>query len=201
MRYPWLRFVPIVSILVACGGSATVATPAKDPSSKKTETSSVVPAVGPVDGVACAGAIDPVPEGVKEIVDDVFARSAIDESGKGKLCMTRIFEVVAPIKVYRVWNSQKSYTEFGKWWSFAKPMGPVEAYREQNAICPEWSDLDRVTVCEIKVGARFAVGPGQSAMCASTQYEKSSVNQVYIPNDTREEKVFVDHCESLGAWP
>ncbi len=201
MRYPWLRFVPIAAILVACGGSAAVESPAKDPSSEKVETPTTSPGVGPVDGIACVGAIAPVPEGVKEVIDDVFARSAIDETGKGKLCMTRVFEVVAPLKVYRVWNSQKSYTEFGKWWSFDKPAGSVATYREQNAICPEWSDLDRLTVCEIKVGARFAVGPGQSATCASTKYEKSAVNQVFIPNDTREQKVFVDHCEQMGAFP
>lgn len=201
MQNPWLRFVPILSILVACGGSAVVAPPAKVPSSEKVETPMTPPAVGPVDGIACVGSIAPLPEGVKEVSDDEFARSAVDESGKGKLCMTRVFEAVAPLKVYRVWNSQKSYTEFGKWWSFDKPTGPVGTYREQNAICPEWSDLDRLTVCEIKVGARFAVGPGQSATCTATKYEKSPVNQVFIPNDTREQKVFVDHCESLGAWP
>ena len=136
-----------------------------------------------------------------KVSDEELAKSAVDETGKGKLCMARVFEATAAVKVYRVWNSQKTYTEFGKWWSFAKPSGPVATYREQNAICPEWSDLDRLTVCEIKVGARFAIGPGQSATCASTAYAKSSVNQVYIPNDTRENKVFVDHCEQLGPWP
>jgi hypothetical protein len=154
-----------------------------------------------LDDVACKGAIGAPPDGVKEVTDEALARAAIDESGKGKLCMARVFEVVAPLKVYRVWNSQKTYTELGKWWSFAKPVGPVETYREQNAVCPEWSALDRLTVCELKVGARFAAGPGQSATCETAKYEKSSVNQVFIPNDTRENKVFVDHCEQLGAFP
>lgn len=190
-----------LSIVVGCGGSAGVDGRANTPVDEHAATETAMPAMGPVDGVACVGSIDAVPEGAKEVVDEPLAKSAIDETGKGKLCMTRVFEVIAPIKVYRVWNSQKSYTELGKWWSFSKPAGPVDVYREQNAICPEWSDLDRVSVCELKIGSHFAVGPGQSATCAATKYEKSAVNQVFIPNDTREEKVFVDHCEQLGAFP
>jgi hypothetical protein len=188
-------------LVVGCGGSAAVEGPVKTPVDTNAPSDISMPAVGPVDGVACVGAIDSVPEGAKEVADEGLAKSAIDETGKGKLCMTRVYEVIAPIKVYRVWNSQKTYTELGKWWSFTKPAGPVDAYREQNAICPEWSDLDRVSVCELKVGSHFAVGPGQSATCAATKYEKSPVNQVFIPNDTREQKVFVDHCEQLGAFP
>jgi hypothetical protein len=185
---------------IACGGGATVTPPPSTPDSE-TATETALPAVGPIDGVACVGTFDPLPEGVKEIADEALAKEAVDVTGKGKLCTARVFEVVTPVKVYRVWNSQKTYTEFGKWWSFSKPTGPADRYREQNAICPEWSDLDRLSVCEIKVGARFAVGPGQSATCETKTYEKSVVNQVFIPNDTRAEKVFVDHCEQMGTWP
>ncbi|HMY16662.1 MAG TPA: hypothetical protein PKA58_10115 [Polyangium sp.] len=201
MRVLFPILLSIGSTLVACGGSAAVDVQVKTGGSEVAPVKPEIAAVGPVDGVACVGAVNAVPEGAKEVSDEGFAKSAIDETTKGKLCMARVYEAIAPIKVYRVWNSQKSYTEFGKWWSFDKPAGPVDAYREQNAICPEWSDLDRVSVCEIKVGARFAVGPGQSAKCATTTYEKSAVNQVFIPNDTREQKVFVDHCEQLGNFP
>ncbi len=201
MRILFPILFSFASTLVACGGAASVEGPPKtgenDPPTAKPE----IAAVGPVDEVACVGSIDAVPEGAKEVADEDLAKSAIDATDKGKLCMTRVYETVTPIKVYRVWNSQKTYTELGKWWSFAKPAGPVDTYREQNAICPEWSDLDRLSVCEIKVGAKFAVGPGQSAQCTSKRYEKSPMNQVFIPNDTREGKVFVDHCEQLGAFP
>lgn len=200
MRPSYTALLIMTLIAGGCGGSAAIE-PAKQPSAEHVSAPAPSTPVGPVDGVACVGTVAALPEGVKEVSDDSLARSAIDESGKGKLCMARIFEVVAPMKVYRVWNSAKSYTEFGQWWSFAKPVGPVETYREQNAVCPEWSALDRVTVCELKVGARFAIGPGQSAKCTSTQYEKSAVNQLFIPNDTREDKLFVDHCEQLGAFP
>ncbi len=201
MRISLATFLVISSATVGCGGVGAVDAPVEHPATQTKTPEPAIPPIGPVDGVACVGAVNPPPAGAKEVPDDELAKSAIDATGKGKLCTARIFEATAPIKVYRVWNSQKSYTEFGKWWSFAKPVGPVATYREQNAICPEWSDLDRLSVCEIKVGARFAAGPGQSATCASSSYEKSSVNQVFIPNDTRENKVFVDHCEQLGAWP
>lgn len=190
----------LACLLAACGGSAAVVTQPVTPSDKPSvETKPSVS--GPVDGIACVGTFDRTHEGMKEVTDEALATSAIDATGKGKMCMARVFEATTPIKVYRVWNSSKTYTEFGKWWSFDKPVGPIDAYRQQNAICPEWSNLDRLTVCEIKPGARFAVGPGQSATCAEQSYEKSPANQVFIPNDTRENKVFVDHCEPLGAWP
>lgn len=186
---------------VGCGGSVALEPGAKQPTAEHVSAHAPSTPIGPIDGVACAGTIASLPEGLKEVSDDIVAGSALDESGKGKLCMARIYEVVAPMKVYRVWNSEKSYSEFGQWWSFAKPTGPLEAYRAQNAICPEWSALDRVTVCEIKVGTRIAIGPGQSAKCTTAEYEKSAVNQVFIPNDTRENKVFVDNCQQLGAFP
>jgi hypothetical protein len=201
MTLPKVAFLISLVALMGCGSSAVVDGPPKTPIDDHPPKESVMPAIGPVDGIACVGSIDAAPEGAKEVADEVLAKSAIDETGKGKLCMTRVYEVTAPIKVYRVWNSQKSYTELGKWWSFSKPVGPVASYREQNAICPEWSELDRLSVCELKVGAHFALGPGQSATCNEAKYEKSPVNQVFIPNDTREQKVFVDHCEQLGAFP
>ncbi|MBK9259670.1 MAG: hypothetical protein IPM54_07490 [Polyangiaceae bacterium] len=201
MHKLWTLFVPFTLSFIGCGGAAVVAPPPADVPTEAGDKTTSLPAVGPTDGVACVGTIDALPDGAKEVTDEPFAQAAIDATGKGKLCMARVFEALKPLKVYRVWNSQKTYTEFGSWWSFAKPVGPVETYREQNAICPEWSDLDRVTVCEIKVGARFAVGPGQSAACETAKYEKSAVNQVFIPNDTRENRVFVEHCEQLGAFP
>ena len=139
MRVLFPILLSIGSTLVACGGSAAVDVQVKTGGSEVAPVKPEIAAVGPVDGVACVGAVNAVPEGAKEVSDEGFAKSAIDETTKGKLCMARVYEAIAPIKVYRVWNSQKSYTEFGKWWSFDKPAGPVDAYREQNAICPEWN--------------------------------------------------------------
>src|SRR5262249_4595951 len=103
------------------------------------------PAPPPVDGVACTGKIDPPPEGTKEVKDEALLKQALDATGKGKLCTGRVFEATRPVKIYRVWNSAKAYTELGKWWSLYVPSGPVDKYREQNAICPEWSELNKLS--------------------------------------------------------
>ncbi len=47
--------------------------------------------------------------------------------------------VYRPVKIYRVWNKAKPYTQLGRWWSFSVPKGPVDDYRKNNAICLEWS--------------------------------------------------------------
>lgn len=133
--------------------------------------------------------------------DAVLLQEALGKSGEGKLCAGRVLEAMQSVTVYRVWNSAKDYTEFGRWWSFSKPTGPVEKYRADNAICPEWSDLNQLTACSLKVGARYVVGPGQSAQCMMMLYDRSAINQVYIPNDTRVSKVYVENCVRMGAWP
>jgi len=157
--------------------------------------------VSPLDGQTCVGSFDPAPAGTQPTDDAPLLQAALGKAGEGKLCAGQALEATQPVTVYRVWNQAKDYTEFGSWWSFMRPTGSVEHYREDNAICPEWSELNQLTVCTIKVGAHFVVGPGQSASCMMMMYGKSSVNQVYIPNDTRASKVYVEGCTRLGAWP
>ena len=161
---------------------------------------------GPIDGIACVGTIVAAPEGAKAAGDRAAAEAVLQKSlgatDAGSLCTGQVFEAAAPIKVYRVWNSEKEYTQMGGWWSFDPPSGTREQYREQNAVCEEWSQLDRLIVCEIKVGALFVVGPGQSAACkVGPSYPKSATNQVFIPNDGRKNEIFVDNCEQKGNWP
>ena len=38
--------------------------------------------------------------------------------------------------------------------------GTVDSYRQENAICPEWSDLNQLTRCTLKAGAHVVIGPG-----------------------------------------
>ena len=83
----------------------------------------------------------------------------------------------------------------------AKGLGTVASYREENAICPEWSELNQLTRCTVKLGARIVVGPGQSASCMAMVYDKSPVNQVYMANDTRVGMLHVEGCTQLGMWP
>lgn len=191
MRTRLLAFILLASLVAACAPALHGAAPAS-------------PALraGPIGGSACAGAIDAPPAGTRAVDDAALLQESLGETGKGKLCTGQVFEATQPLPVYRVWSAAREYTELGRWWSLGRPAGPLAAYREQNAICPEWSALDALSVCEVKVGARFVIGPGQSARCdGGAGYGKSPANQIYIPNDTRAQRVFVQNCRRLGAWP
>lgn len=156
----------------------------------------------PLDSAPCVGSVVSPPKGLKEVKDATFqATPPLDKTDAGKLCKAKVFEVVSPVTVWRVWNKSKAYTEKGQWWSFSRPKGPVSQYRHDNEICPEWSDLDMLTSCKLKVGARIAVGPGQSAKCLSVTYPKSAVNQVFVPNDGRKGVFHVGNCSKATAWP
>ena len=113
-----------------------------------------------------------------------------------------IYQVTAPTTVYRVWTAAKAYTQLGGWWSFTAPRGPRAAYQRDNAICAEWSALDTVSSCTIKLGTRIVVGPGQSADCeGDADFAASATNQVFIPNDTRKGQLFVEGCTAGVPWP
>jgi hypothetical protein len=201
-RVSFALVIPLVfSWAFACApGSRPAGTTPAAPNAAQAEAPPA-PDPAPLDGEACTGAIDAPPPAARAVRDEALLREALDLSGKGKLCTGRVYEAVGPVTVYRVWHAARAYTEFGRWWSFSRPSGPVAAYREQNAICAEWSALDVVSECTIKAGARFVVGPGQSARCdGGVVYPKSAVNQVYIPNDTRAGKVFVEGCRQLGPF-
>jgi hypothetical protein len=185
--------------LVACGGAPpAVVTASGEPAATQAHEA---PAVGK-DGQACVGGIVTPPEGLAAAQDDALLAQAVDVTGKGKLCTGEVFQATAKVTVYRVWNSAKDYTLLGGWWSFAAPKGPVAGYRADNAICPEWSDLNVVSSCHLKVGAKVVVGPGQSAACDhDLTYPKSATNQVFIPNDSRSQKVYVEDCTPGAPWP
>lgn len=154
-----------------------------------------------VDGVACVGEIGALPDGLVEVINAQVLGQAQGASEKGGICAGKTFVVDRPVRAYRVWDSAKSYTQLGRWWSFARPEGPKDGYRHDYAICPSWSALDHLVACDIKPGATIAVGPTQSAACDEGVYAKTAANQVYVPNDTRADKVFVDNCRDEGAWP
>jgi hypothetical protein len=142
------------------------------------------------------------PEGARPVEDPALLASALGAAGAGKLCAGAVFEAMRPLVVYRVWQRDRPYTELGRWWAFERPEGPREQYRARNAICPEWSALDALSRCELRAGARFVLGPGQSARCeGGATLAASPTNQVYIDNDARAQRVLVERCEPLGAWP
>ena len=154
-----------------------------------------------IDGIACVGKVETPPQGLVEINDIALLQQTLGASSQGKLCTGKVFQAEEPVTVYRVWNSDKSYTVYGSWWSFEEPEGPKQEYREDNGICPSWSTLDRMTSCTIKVGSKIVVGPGQSAECKNFTYPKSDVNQVFIANDSRDNIILVDNCTEAINWP
>lgn len=149
----------------------------------------------------CVGAVIAPPVGMVETTDDALLASAIGAPTKGALCKGKVFVAEKPVTVYRVWDASKSYTLYGRWWSFDLPKGPKQAYQVANDICPEWSPLNIMSSCTIKVGTKIVVGPGQSAQCTSALLPASPVNQVYIPNDSRNNILFVENCSEGTPWP
>lgn len=159
------------------------------------------PAKG-IDGAACVGHAPAHINGLKPVKDDNLTRYAQGITDKGGLCDSKTFKAVEPITVYRVYDGSKPYTATGRWWSFNQPVPPKDQYRKDNAICPEWSNLDRLTVCKIQVNAVIAVGTTQSATCADgSTYPKNANIQVYIPNDSQNKVMLVDNCQEQGEWP
>ena len=136
-----------------------------------------------------------------EVNAPALLQSAIGAPGAGGLCSGKVFEVVAPVPVFRVWAAAGVDSAFGRWWSLTEPEGPRKAYRAANGICREWSTLDRASRCLLKAGARVVIGPGQSAQCNAGLLAQSAVNQVYVPNDTRNNVLWVEHCTPGVPWP
>ena len=153
-------------------------------------------------GELCPGQIQAPSDGLMEINDDALLQSAEDINGYGKLCAGKVFAVQKPLTVYRVWDSSRPYSVTGQWWSFDAPKGSRDSYRAAEDICQEWSALDRMSTCTLKVGTHIVVGPGQSVGCQNgLSYQASPVNQVYVPNDGKNNQLFVD-CPNPGVvWP
>lgn len=199
-----MRLLPLLSVLAllaACTGEPAPNT-APQPTATPSATQAIPPPPPPAS--ACPGKIDAPADGLKEVDDAALLKSALGDPGKGALCAGKVFEATKPITVYRVWNKAKPYTQLGRWWSFARPLGPVDAYQKANDICPEWSALDVMSECKVKVGAHIVIGPGQSATCEKSSLPASATNQVFINNDTRDpakQVVFVDGCTPGAAWP
>ncbi len=158
-------------------------------------------ALSGIDGIACVGQIIAPPPGMEVVSDEALLQDALGASGEGELCAGQVLVALEPVTVYRVWDSAREYTRYGSWWSFQLPEGPRPQYRQDNSICPSWSELDRMSACTVKVGAKLVVGPGQSAQCKQMIYAKSATNQVYIPNDARNDVLHVQDCTAGAVWP
>ena len=194
-----LSMLLVASLLAGCSTlpSSTSAL-MKSPATTVPVTEPVTTAVA----VDCVGTIQAPAAGLEATSDPELLQSALGQPNKGQLCMGQVFVAAAPVKVYRVWDQAKSYTLYGRWWSFMLPKGPTDQYREANAICPGWSVLNQMSSCTLKVGSKIVVGPGQSADCGEgLVYPRSAVNQVYINNDSRNNVLWVENCDAGSAWP
>lgn len=149
----------------------------------------------------CVGDIMPMPDGMAEITDQDLLAKAIGAPTKGMLCKGKVFVVEKEVTVYRVWDAKNALPLYGNWWSLTLPTSSRFAYQVNNAICPEWSALNKMSACTIKLGTKIVVGPGQSAQCKGVLLPTSAVNQVYVPNDKKIDALFVENCGTDMAWP
>lgn len=167
-----------------------------------TACSTVSPSNSLRSATSCIGSILPTPPGLVVTTDTELLQQALGAPGEGKLCQGQVMIAEAPVLVYRVWDQAKPYSLYGSWWSFEKPLTQREQYRRDNAICPEWSALDIVSVCQIKIGSKLVIGTGQSADCqGDTDLPTSPVNQVYLPNHQQQNQIQVEQCSLGEPWP
>lgn len=149
----------------------------------------------------CVGIAD-VPNSLMLTDKTVWGEQAFGRPQKGGLCKGGIYKVKTPLDVYRVWDSSKPWSQFGNWWSFKAPSLTRQAYRINNAICPSWSQLDRVVKCTLKNETEVVVGVGQSVQCSKQDgdiyYPPSPETQIFIPAPVRSA---VGNCTLSPAWP
>jgi hypothetical protein len=155
-----------------------------------------------IDGVACVGSVAASVAGMSESSNAALLNKAQFQTGKGGVCSAKVFSVTEPVVLYRVFDSNNPYSKFGGWWTLKRPAGSRDDYRAANAICKEWSNLDRLISCELRPGSQVVVGTTQSAVCDDgTTYPKTAENQVYVPNDGRAGIVHVGACSEGVGWP
>ena len=158
--------------------------------------------IGVQEGDYCVGSVNTTIAGLRAEASDKLMPQANGAAGKGGVCAAQSFVAVEPITVYRLYDSSRPWTAQGAWWSMNRPSGTRESYRAQNAICKEWSPIDRLVVCKIKPHTELVLGTTQSVTCSENEtYPATADIQVYIPNNARENQIYVEECEDQGVWP
>lgn len=155
-----------------------------------------------IDGEKCVGMTPATVEGLSPNNDSTLLKKAQYETGKGGVCTAKSFVATAPLNVYRVYDEKKPWSAYGGWWAMTRPSGSKDDYRANNAICKEWSNLDRLISCQVKIGAEIVLGTTQSVTCEDgSTYPKTAAVQVYIPNDQKNSVLYVENCREEGRWP
>lgn len=158
-------------------------------------------AVG-IDGEACAGHLPEAMAGLVPADNPALLQQAQLASGKGGTCAAKVYSVQAPMVLYRVFDSSAPFSRLGKWWSAVRPTGTVEGYRAAFAICPQWSQLDRLVSCEVRPGTQVVIGTTQSVTCPDgSVFPKTAEPQVFVPNNGLDGIVHVGACKNEGTWP
>jgi len=155
-----------------------------------------------IDGAPCVGGVIDSTPGLVEAKNPQLLERARMPTDKGGVCAAKVFSISSPIRLYRVFSSGNPHSKFGSWWTLRQPDGTREDYRAENAICNEWSKLDRVVSCEVRPGSQIVIGTTQSAACSDGSiYPKSATNQVFVPNDGRAGIIHVGACSESAVWP
>ncbi|MBQ4864803.1 hypothetical protein J8L98_24265 [Pseudoalteromonas sp. MMG013] len=132
----------------------------------------------------------------KPIKDTELLAQAIGEPLKGKLCQGTVYQSTQEVTIYRAWNSTNPNSQFGQWWSFQYPSGTIADYRKNYEICYQWSPLDKLVQCTLKIGTNVVVGNGQSEQCSEyLSYPVSAKQQVFIAASAGA----VENCQSFNG--
>jgi hypothetical protein len=179
--------LPLTLALATCACAAAPTTP--DPSPARPT-------------LACEGRLPDALTGLSPISSANLLARAQQPPGKGGVCDAQAYAVDAPLTLYRVFDASKPYTSHGAWWSLTHPGDSRDAYRADNAICPEWSPLNQLISCELRPGSVVVVGTTQSATCADgATLPQTHTLQVYVLNDTRAGISHVGACAEPSPWP
>jgi hypothetical protein len=142
------------------------------------------PAITPANAPACEGSVV-LPSALagkfKSVDDPKLLDKAMGEPLAGGLCQGAVYQSTEEVTIYRAWNSTNPGSQFGSWWALTKPAGKTADYRKDYEICYQWSPLDKLVQCTLKVGTTVVVGNGQSAKCSDyLEYPVSEAQQVFI---------------------
>ena len=119
----------------------------------------------------------------ERVGDSALERSAtrLPDSGGVRCAQAYRLKAGKTASVYRVYGGKG--WRFGRWWTFTRPSGDSTMYRKDYEICRAWNSLDSIAVCALKAGTRFAIGPGQSAVCGNDPgYGTSDSLQTFFAN-------------------
>lgn len=120
--------------------------------------------------------------------------NAVKPPGQGGLLSGAVIRLHADTPVYRLWSgpakkdARGNTNRIGQWWSFDRPKGSRQGYREAYEICLSWNDLTYVAQCTLRKGAVVSVGPGNSVSAQTCN--DASGKEVY-PENRRDFQIFI----------